>query len=107
MPDAVWKKRRRERPCSRAMLSAMSISRASTCFCCGVCGEGRYSSLETTWVGTGDGKAASSAPSNWFSSSSFRNACTDTNPAGGKTALSLADDRHGVLSDLAILGQDG
>src|ERR1700680_869282 len=75
MPDALWKNSRRETPCLLAIASAMPISRASTSFCCGVCGEGRYSSLETTWVGTGEGKAASSAPVNWLNSSSFRK-CT-------------------------------
>src|ERR1700720_1581101 len=72
MPDALWKKRRRETPCLEAMESAMSISRASTSFCCGVCGDGRYSSLETTCVGTGEGNAVSSAPCKSFNSSSFR-----------------------------------
>jgi hypothetical protein len=40
------------------------MSRASTSFCCAVCGTGKYSSLDTICVGTGEGNDADSAGSN-------------------------------------------
>src|SRR6516165_9844169 len=73
MPAAVWKKRRRDRPCCRASRSLNSLSRASTSRCLAVCGTGMYSSLDTIWVGTGDGNDEVSAGSNCFSCSSLRN----------------------------------
>src|SRR5690349_9111684 len=95
MPDALWKKRRRERPCLDAIESAMSIRRASTSFCCAVWCDGRYSSLETTCVGTGDGKAASSAGSSSFISSSFRKCM---GPSRTRHSLILAGMRIGALA---------
>src|SRR5580704_19256368 len=62
MPAAVWKKRRRLTPWRSASLSPRSLSRASTSRCFSVCGAGRYSSLETIWVGMGEGNSSSSAP---------------------------------------------
>src|ERR1700747_2967903 len=53
MPAAVWKKRRRDRPCLRPYSSPSAFMRASTFFCRSVCAIGRYSSLETRRVGTG------------------------------------------------------
>ena len=73
MPEAVWKKRRRDRPCRRASRSPSSLSRASTSRCFAVCGTGMYSSLDTIWVGTGDGNEEVSAGSNSLSCSSVRN----------------------------------
>ncbi len=73
MPAAVWKKRRRDRPCRRASRSLSSLSRASTSRCFSVCGVGRYSSLDTIWVGTGDGNDDVSAGSSSRSCSSVRN----------------------------------
>ena len=73
MPAAVWKNRRRDRPWRLARRSLISISRASTSFCCAVCGTGRYSSLDTICVGTGEGKDAVSAGSNPLINPSSRN----------------------------------
>jgi hypothetical protein len=55
MPAAVWKKRRLDRPLRRPCSSASSFSRASKRRCRSVCGVGKNSSLDTTWVGMGDG----------------------------------------------------
>src|SRR5580704_19398623 len=71
MPAAVWKKRRRGRPFLRPYSSPSAFIRASTFFCRSVCGIGRNSSLETTWVGTGVGLAASSAGMSLARSSSL------------------------------------
>src|SRR6266478_3525633 len=73
MPEAVWKKRRRDRPCRRASGSLSSLSRASTSRCLALCGTGMYSSLETIWVGTGDRNDAVSAGCSSLSCSSVRN----------------------------------
>src|SRR5271166_6586692 len=73
MPAAVWKKRRRDRPCRRASRSLSSLSRASTSRCFSVCGTGMYSSLDTICVGTGAGKEDVSAGCNSRSCSSVRN----------------------------------
>ena len=53
MPAAVWKNSRRERPCFPPRASPMSRRRASTSFCCALCGGGMYSSLEMICVGIG------------------------------------------------------
>src|SRR5205807_8791327 len=53
MPAAVWKKRRRDRPFLRPYSSPSAFMCASTFFCRSVCAIGRYSSLETSCVGTG------------------------------------------------------
>src|ERR1700746_243838 len=42
--------------------SASSLIRASTFFCIALCGGGRYSPLETIWVGIGVAADAASAP---------------------------------------------
>src|SRR5258708_5067497 len=42
--------------------SASSLIRASTFFCVALCGGGRYSPLETIWVGIGVAADAASAP---------------------------------------------
>src|SRR6266850_2238553 len=73
MPAAVWKKRRRDKPCRRASRSLRSLSRASTSRCFALCGTGMYSSLDTIWVGTGDGNDAVSAGWSSLSCSSVRN----------------------------------
>src|SRR6266436_2286593 len=73
MPAAVWKKRRRDKPCRRASRSLSSLSRASTSRCLALCGAGMYSSLDTIWVGTGDGNDAVSAGWSSLSCSSVRN----------------------------------
>ena len=67
------KKRRRDRPCRRASRSPSSLSLASTARCFALCGAGRYSSLDTICVGTGDGNDEISAGSNSLSCSSVRN----------------------------------
>src|SRR5215475_3674019 len=53
MPAAVWKKQRRDRPFLRPYSSPSAFMRASTFFWRSVCRIGRYSSLETSWVGMG------------------------------------------------------
>ena len=53
MPAAVWKNWRRSRPCFLPSSSPMSSRRASTSFCCSLCGAGMYSSLEMICVGIG------------------------------------------------------
>src|ERR1700730_1938172 len=71
MPAAGWAKGRRGRPFFLPYSSASAFMRASTFFCRSVCGIGRNSSLETTWVGTGVGLAASSAGTSLARSSSL------------------------------------
>src|SRR5437879_9495960 len=61
MPAAVWKKRRRDRPFLRPNSSPSAFMGASTCFWRSVCAIGRYSSLETSCVGTGVGLLACQA----------------------------------------------
>ena len=61
MPPLEPRKRRRLIPSFFAAPSASSFIRASTFFCVWLCGGGMYSPFETTRVGTGDGKSASSA----------------------------------------------
>ncbi len=73
MPAAVWKKRRRDNPCRRASRSLMAISRASTSRCRADCGTGRYSSLDTICVGTGEGNDEVSAGNRPLIISSLRN----------------------------------
>src|SRR6516162_8054906 len=73
MPAAVWKKRRRDKPCRRASRPLNSLSRASTSRCSAVCGTGMYSSLDTIWVGTGEANDAVSAGCSSRSCSSVKN----------------------------------
>ena len=63
MPDAVRKNLRRLMPSRPASTPPTSLRRASTRRCCSVCGAGRYSSLETIWVGMGEANGASLANS--------------------------------------------
>ena len=77
MPEAVWKKRRRDMPWRAASRSLMSISRASTSRCFAVCGTGRNSSLDTICVGTGEGNDEVSAGSRPLIISSLRNFIED------------------------------
>jgi hypothetical protein len=61
MPQLVRRKFRLESPSFFAVPSANSFSRASNWRCCGVCGKGLNSPLETIRVGTGERNAARSA----------------------------------------------
>ena len=61
MPPAVLKNLRRLMPFFFAMRAPMSFTRASNSFCCGDCGAGMNSSLDTNCTGIGDGNS-SSAP---------------------------------------------
>jgi hypothetical protein len=61
IPPVPWRNVRREIPSFFAAESASSFSRASTCFCCRVCGSGMYSPLETICVGTGEARPSSTA----------------------------------------------
>src|SRR6185503_4778581 len=72
MPLAVRKNARRDSPRLPPSSSPSAFTRASTRRCSALWGEGKYSSLETIWVGTGPGKAAVSAGSRARSSSSLR-----------------------------------
>src|SRR5713101_10180375 len=54
MPIELAMKLRRFMQSFLAFSSAMTPIRYSTCFCLGFCGRGMNSSLETTWVGTGE-----------------------------------------------------
>src|SRR5262245_26272762 len=71
MPAAVWKKRRRDRPFLRLYSSPSAFMRASTSFWRSVCAIGRYSSLETSWVGIGVGLLACEAGTSPLSSLSL------------------------------------
>src|SRR5215510_11547832 len=62
MPQPVRKNCRRLRPSRLALASASSLMRASTLFCLLLCRGGRYSPLETIWVGIGVAAEAVSAP---------------------------------------------
>src|SRR5882757_171299 len=62
MPQPVRKNCRRFRPSRPAFASASSLIRASTLFWVALCGGGRYSPLETIWVGIGVAAEAASAP---------------------------------------------
>src|SRR5215510_9636222 len=62
MPQPVRKNCRRLRPSRLALASASSLMRASTFFCLELCRGGRYSPLETIWVGIGVAADAVSAP---------------------------------------------
>src|SRR5215471_5209121 len=73
IPDAVRKNSRRDSPCRRASRSLSSLRRASTSRCLVLCGTGMYSSLETIWVGTGDGNDDVSAGCSSRSCSSLKN----------------------------------
>ena len=61
MPAAVRKNARRLTPCRPPSSSPRALSRASTSRCAALCGVGKYSSLDTIWVGTGPRKAWVSA----------------------------------------------
>src|ERR1700704_3908188 len=62
MPQPVRKNCRRFRPSRLALASASSLIRASTLFWVALCRGGRYSPLETIWVGIGVAAEAASAP---------------------------------------------
>src|SRR5262245_31067835 len=62
MPQLVRKNCRRLRPSRLALASASSLMRASTFFWVALCRGGRYSPLETIWVGIGVAAEAASAP---------------------------------------------
>src|SRR6266545_4712175 len=62
MPQLVRKNWRRFRPSRLAFASASSLIRASTFFWVALWRGGRYSPLETIWVGIGVAAEASSAP---------------------------------------------
>src|SRR6266481_2138748 len=71
MPAAVWKKRRRDMPFFCPYSSPSAFMRTSTFFWRSVCAIGRYSSLETSWVGTGVGLLACQAGTSWSNSLSL------------------------------------
>src|SRR5712672_2174626 len=62
MPQPVRKNCRRFKPSRLALASASSLIRASTLFWVALCRGGRYSPLETIWVGIGVAAEAASAP---------------------------------------------
>src|SRR5262245_33056370 len=62
MPQLVCRNCLRLKPRCLPFASASSLIRASTFFCVALCGGGRYSPLETIWVGIGVGADAASAP---------------------------------------------
>src|ERR1700750_1679490 len=62
IPQLVRKNWRRFRPNRRAVASASSLIRASPLFWVALGGGGRYSPLETIWVGIGVAAEAASAP---------------------------------------------
>src|SRR3954462_11183206 len=61
MPPEEARKRLRVMPRRLAVSPASSAIRASTCFCCSVCGIGKYSPLDTTRVGTGEARGSASS----------------------------------------------
>src|SRR6476620_11110550 len=62
MPQLVCRNCLRLKPSCLPFRSASSLIRASTFFCVALCGGGRYSPLETIWVGIGVAADAASAP---------------------------------------------
>src|SRR5215216_7524888 len=62
IPQLVCRNCLRLKPSCLPFSSASSLIRASTFFCVALCGGGRYSPLETIWVGIGVGADAASAP---------------------------------------------
>src|SRR5206468_10559262 len=62
MPQLVCRNCLRLKPRCLPLTSASSLIRASTFFCVALCGGGRYSPLETIWVGIGVAADAASAP---------------------------------------------
>src|SRR5438552_8486626 len=62
MPQLVCRNCLRLKPRCLPFTSASSLIRASTFFCVALCGGGRYSPLETIWVGIGIAADAASAP---------------------------------------------
>src|SRR5216683_3435128 len=62
MPQLVRMNCRRFTPSRLAFASASSLIRASTLFWVALCSGGRYSPLETIWVGIGVAAEAASAP---------------------------------------------
>src|SRR5215475_6242253 len=62
MPQLVCRNCLRLKPRCVPFTSASSLIRASTFFCTALCGGGRYSPLETIWVGIGVAADAASAP---------------------------------------------
>src|SRR5882724_5466999 len=62
MPQLVCRNCLRLKPRCLPFTSASSLIRASTFFCVALCGGGRYSPLETIWVGIGVAADAASAP---------------------------------------------
>src|SRR6478609_11517107 len=62
MPQPVCRNCLRLKPRCLPFTSARSLIRASTLFCVALCGGGRYSPLETIWVGIGVAADAASAP---------------------------------------------
>src|SRR5438309_4488616 len=61
MPADDARKRRRLTPRCLAASPASSATRASTCFCCSVCGIGKYSPFDTTCVGIGEPSVSASS----------------------------------------------
>src|SRR6516162_3057809 len=62
MPQLVCRNCLRLKPRCLPFTSANSLIRASTFFWIALCGGGRYSPLDTIWVGIGVGADAASAP---------------------------------------------
>src|SRR6476659_6042791 len=62
MPQLVCRNCLRLKPRCLPFTSASSLIRASTFFWIALCGGGRYSPLDTIWVGMGVGADAASAP---------------------------------------------
>src|SRR3981189_1482291 len=62
LPQLVCRNCLRLKPRCLPFRSASSLIRASTFFCVALCGGGRYSPLETIWVGIGVAADAASAP---------------------------------------------
>ena len=60
MPPELARNLRRLMPSFLEVESASSLIRSSTCFCCLVCGFGRYSPLDTFRVGIGERKSSGS-----------------------------------------------
>src|SRR5438094_4236814 len=62
MPQLVCRNCLRLKPRCLPLTSASSLIRASTFFCVALCGGGRYSPLDTIWVGIGVAAEIASAP---------------------------------------------
>src|SRR6185295_13844635 len=93
MPQLVCRNCLRLKPRCLPFTSASSLIRASTFFCVALCGGGRYSPLETIWVGIGVAADAASAPATRRCSRSLSQVLIVSPPLLASTVLFSARTR--------------